>query len=124
MANSILHSFIPVTVQIQNFRSVRLTYAFTIVGTIMSFFVLHAILETTTRMTWSFARDNGLMGSKHLAKVHEKFQIPVWALVSSSGLLAICGCIYMASSTGKTDPAEKPLCLFPPQRHTCVFMFR
>lgn len=66
----------------------------------MAFFILNAVQETTSRLAWSFARDNGLIFSAHLEQIHPYWQVPVWSLLLTWAFLAISGCIYLASSTG------------------------
>ncbi|KAF3991744.1 hypothetical protein FT663_02617 [Candidozyma haemuli var. vulneris] len=50
------------------------------------------------RLGWSFARDNGLPGSRYWSKV-AKTGVPVNAHLMSCGWCAVIGCIYMASTT-------------------------
>lgn len=50
------------------------------------------------RLCWSFARDNGLPGSRWWSKV-SRTGVPVYAHLMSCGWCAIIGCIYMASTT-------------------------
>ena len=51
------------------------------------------------RLCWSFARDGGLPGWKHLAKVHPSLMVPINAHIISSMIVAILGCLYLASYT-------------------------
>jgi choline transport protein len=53
----------------------------------------------TGRLTWAFARDNGLPFSPTLAKVHPRLQIPVNATIASSVFIAVYGAIYVGSKT-------------------------
>ena len=52
-----------------------------------------------SRLCWSFARDGGLPGSKYLARVDERLDVPVWAHLVSCGLVAVLGCLYLGSYT-------------------------
>ena len=52
-----------------------------------------------SRLCWSFARDNGLPGSKYLAKVDPRLDVPVWAHFVSCLLVAVLGCLYLGSYT-------------------------
>lgn len=52
-----------------------------------------------SRLCWSFARDNGLPGSKYLATVDSKLDVPIWAHSVSCILVAILGCLYLGSYT-------------------------
>lgn len=62
-------------------------------------FSLNACQEVTSRLTWSFARDNALLGSKYLSKVDSNLKVPVWALIANAAVIFIIGCIYLGSST-------------------------
>ncbi|OQV10176.1 hypothetical protein CLAIMM_14211 [Cladophialophora immunda] len=92
-------TYIPLVVSQQCLRSVNFATVLSCGGIIMAFFALNAVQETTSRLAWSFARDNGLVFSKHLHRIHPRLQVPVWSLLLTWAILAICGCIYLASST-------------------------
>ena len=51
------------------------------------------------RLAWSFARDNGLPGSKYWSKVNTKTNMPINAHLMSCFWCAVVGCIYMGSTT-------------------------
>lgn len=51
------------------------------------------------RLCWSFSRDNGLPFSKYLSVVDPNLGVPVNAHLFSSVIVAILGCLYLASST-------------------------
>jgi choline transport protein len=53
----------------------------------------------TGRVTWAFARDNGLPFSSILAKVHPKLQMPANATIASSVFIICYGAIYVGSTT-------------------------
>lgn len=65
----------------------------------IALFALNACLESSCRLTWSFARDNALLGSNILGQIHPHLQVPVWALVANATVILIIGCIYLGSST-------------------------
>jgi choline transport protein len=52
-----------------------------------------------SRLCWSFARDRGLPAHKWLAKVDRRLDVPLNAHVVSCGIVAIMGCLYLASLT-------------------------
>ncbi|KAL2004678.1 hypothetical protein VTN00DRAFT_3206 [Thermoascus crustaceus] len=52
-----------------------------------------------SRLCWTFARDRGLPFQRYLAKVDKKLDIPFRAHVTSCVIVAILGCLYMASYT-------------------------
>lgn len=51
------------------------------------------------RLCWSFARDNGLPGSRYWSRVNTSTGVPVNAHLMSCVWCAIIGCIYMGSTT-------------------------
>ena len=56
-------------------------------------------LAATGRLTWAFARDNGLPFSPALAKIHPSLQMPVNATCAASVFVAVYGVIYVGSTT-------------------------
>ncbi|CAN9461354.1 unnamed protein product [Alternaria alternata] len=52
-----------------------------------------------SRLCWSFARDRGLPAHRWLAKVHEGLDVPLNAHLVSCVIVAIMGCLYLASLT-------------------------
>lgn len=66
----------------------------------MTFFILNAVLQTASRLTWALAKDDALMFSSILQKLHPSLGVPVSSLLVNAVSLALCGCIYLASSTG------------------------
>lgn len=65
----------------------------------IAFFSLNAVVESSSRLTWAFARDNALLGSKLIGQVHPFLQVPIWALLANATVIFIIGCIYLGSST-------------------------
>lgn len=51
------------------------------------------------RLCWSFSRDNGLPFSKYLSIVDPNLGVPLNAHLFSSLVVAVLGCLYLASST-------------------------
>lgn len=66
---------------------------------LIALFALNACLETSSRLTWAFARDNALFGAQFLGSVHPRWKVPVWALVANATVIAIIGFIYLGSTT-------------------------
>ncbi|KIY02165.1 uncharacterized protein Z520_02303 [Fonsecaea multimorphosa CBS 102226] len=91
--------YVPWVVLRQGFRSTAIAAAFIIVAIVMSVFILNAIQETSSRLAWSFARDNGLVFSSRLSSIHPTLQVPVYALFLTYGILVVCGCVFVASTT-------------------------
>jgi choline transport protein len=52
-----------------------------------------------SRLCWSFARDRGVPGSKWLSQIHPRLDVPLNAHMVSCLLVAIVGCLYLASYT-------------------------
>ena len=61
------------------------------------------ITTTASRMTWSFARDNGLPASKFLSKVSSRTHVPVVACLVVTGIAALLTLIYIGSATAFND---------------------
>jgi len=61
------------------------------------------IMTTASRMVWSFARDNGLPGSKFLSKVDNKTRIPVRAVFVVCAISAALTLIYVGSYVAFND---------------------
>lgn len=71
-------------------------------GTLVIFSLVGATISCHTwqaRLCWSFSRDNGLPFSDRLARIHPKLDVPLNAHLLSTVLVAILGCLYLASST-------------------------
>jgi choline transport protein len=61
------------------------------------------ITTTASRMTWSFARDNGLPMSRHLSRVSSRTKVPVWSALAVTGIAALLTLIYIGSDTAFND---------------------
>lgn len=61
------------------------------------------ITTTASRMTWSFARDNGLPFSRFISKVYPGTQIPVVAVLVVTVFAALLTLIYVGSSAAFND---------------------
>ncbi|KAF2683583.1 amino acid permease [Lentithecium fluviatile CBS 122367] len=62
-------------------------------------FATTSIMTTSSRMTYAFARDGGLPASKVFAKIHTKLGQPLNALILTTILTIIFGCIFLGSSS-------------------------
>jgi choline transport protein len=62
-------------------------------------FALNATHQTASRLTWSFARDDALFGSRWLGKINKKQQVPMAALLFNFAIMFIIGCIYLGSTS-------------------------
>lgn len=62
-------------------------------------FATTAIMTTASRMVYAFARDGGLPASGFFAKVHKRLGQPLNALILTTILTVIFGCIFLGSSS-------------------------
>ncbi|KAF4832464.1 Choline transport protein [Colletotrichum tropicale] len=62
-------------------------------------FACTGALQTASRLTWSFARDDAIVFSPFLGKISPRFGVPVNALMVNSALIFVLGCIFLGSST-------------------------
>lgn len=69
---------------------------FLILGILM--FAGIGALTAASRCTYAFARDGAIPGYKLWSRVNHKLDMPVWALVLSTTVDCILGCIYFGSS--------------------------
>lgn len=91
----------PFEINRQALRSDSGAVVILILSIIMTFFILNAVLQTASRLTWALAKDDALIFSSTLQKVHPGLGVPVSSLLVNTASMALCGCIYLASSTGK-----------------------
>lgn len=61
------------------------------------------ITTTASRMTWSFARDNGTPFSRQLSRVDARTHVPINAVLAVTTLAALLTLIYVGSSTAFND---------------------
>jgi len=61
------------------------------------------VLASSSRMTWSFARDRGLPGWSTLSKVDAKSSIPLMAIIATTVISMILGLIAIGSATALND---------------------
>lgn len=62
-------------------------------------FATISMMTTSSRITYAFARDNGLPLSNYLSRVNSKFNVPVNALILTSIIAVLFGCIYLVSTS-------------------------
>ncbi len=73
--------------------------AFCIIVIFLAIFGVNAIMQTASRLTWSFARDDALIFSKFLNRVNPSLGVPIYALLFNQLIVMIIGCIYLGSTT-------------------------
>jgi choline transport protein len=66
---------------------------------VMVFFALNGAHQTASRLTWSFARDNAMFGSRWLNQISTRQEVPIIALVFNFVIMFIIGCIYLGSTS-------------------------
>ncbi|BGO88981.1 hypothetical protein NBRC10512_002049 [Rhodotorula toruloides] len=59
----------------------------------------NSVHQSTSRLIWSFARDNGLPFADKLTYVHPHFRVPILPLLLSGLGVTILGALYCASTT-------------------------
>ncbi|VVT46453.1 uncharacterized protein SAPINGB_P001221 [Magnusiomyces paraingens] len=64
------------------------------------FFAFIMVQSYASRISWSFSRDNGLLGSRYWRQIHPQLGVPLNAGIMITLWTAACGCLYMASSAG------------------------
>ncbi|KAK5989381.1 Choline transport protein [Cladobotryum mycophilum] len=99
--NAILSTtgFLPFQIFRVGLRSDAGAIAIIVASLVASFIGSTAVLQTSSRITWVFAKDNALVFSKHLQKVHPVLDVPIYSLIFNAVAYGICGCIYLGSST-------------------------
>ncbi|ODM23285.1 hypothetical protein SI65_00874 [Aspergillus cristatus] len=98
--DSVTSASVPIyEIWIQATRSGAVATFFVCLLAIIAFFALNGCQQTASRLTWAFARDDALIMSKFLSRIHPSLQVPVYALIANAGIVFIIGCIYLASST-------------------------
>jgi choline transport protein len=80
-------------------RSDAAATAFLVFMLSAGFMAVSGCQATASRLTWSFARDSGLIASSRLCRIDTKKQVPIWALCANEVVIFIVGCIYLGSST-------------------------
>ena len=80
-------------------RSDAAATVFLVLLLLAAIFALNATHQTASRLTWSFARDDALFGSRWLGKINEKQQVPMAALLFNFAIMFIIGCIYLGSTS-------------------------
>lgn len=62
-------------------------------------FTSTALMTTSSRMTYAFARDRGLPCSRVFATVNQTLQVPLNALIWTVAWVIIFGCVFLGSSS-------------------------
>ncbi|WDK14626.1 hypothetical protein CGRA01v4_05907 [Colletotrichum graminicola] len=73
--------------------------AFVVILSVCGCFACTGALQTASRLTWSFARDDAIVFSSFLRKVHPTLGVPVNALLVNFFPVFALGCVFLGSST-------------------------
>lgn len=84
---------------LQATKSDAAALTFVVVALVVTYVVVIACQHTASRLTWAFARDNALIFSHGICNIHATLEVPVWALLVNSMVMAMLGCIYLGSTT-------------------------
>ena len=84
---------------IQGANSLGAGTVFMMILFIAAVMALIAVQQTASRLTWALARDNALLGSKWLSRIHPRWEVPIWALIVNNVVAGILGCIILGSSS-------------------------
>ncbi|TIA33117.1 amino acid transporter [Aureobasidium pullulans] len=58
-----------------------------------------AVTAAASRVTWAFARDDGLPGSSYLKKIDDRAKLPIWSITLSFVVTLLLGLINVGSAT-------------------------
>ncbi|KAK3045541.1 hypothetical protein LTR09_012884 [Extremus antarcticus] len=84
---------------LQSLHSLPWATAYTSILLVLLVFANVAVLAATSRTTYAFARDNGLPFSSYIGHLHERTNLPLWALGLSVVVTMLLGLINIGSST-------------------------
>jgi len=79
-------------------RSDTAALVFLIISPFLSFFILNAVFQTSSRLTWAFARGKALFLSRHFEQIHPTLEVPVNATILNWAIFASCGYIFLIST--------------------------
>lgn len=79
-------------------RNRQFATGLTAVMLVLFMFCAVAVLTTASRITWAFARDNGIPGSSWVRKVHSGSQLPLFAIAVSAVISMLLSLINIGSS--------------------------
>lgn len=66
---------------------------------VITLFAISGAIQTASRLTWSFARDDAVVLAPYLSRIHPRLGVPVWSLIANSVCVFVLGCVYLGSST-------------------------
>lgn len=72
---------------------------FLVVVMVCAAFAIVGCQQTASRLTYAFARDDALVASHWLSRIHPRWEVPVWALLANNAVVFILGFVYLGSTT-------------------------
>lgn len=96
--------------------------------TVAAFLAPTGSVQTSSRLTWSLARDDAMILSNFIKLTNDKLGVPVWALLFNASWLVLIGCIYLASSSGesllllRSSPVKPKSFVLIPRKHSTLFI--
>jgi choline transport protein len=93
------HSFPIFEVWLQAVSSPAAAIVFLAILAACGSFAVLGCFQTASRLTWCFARDDALVGSPLLRRIHPRLGVPVWALSANCAIVSVLGCIYLGSTS-------------------------
>lgn len=66
---------------------------------IVTLFAISGAIQTASRLTWSFARDDAVVLAPFLSRIHPRWGVPLWSLIANSACVFVLGCVYLGSTT-------------------------
>ena len=88
-------------------RSGAAATAFMASMTAAAFIASIGSVQSSSRLTWSFARDDAMIFSPYIKLTSDKLGCPVWALLFNAFWLFVLGCAYVVSSSGRFIPPSQ-----------------
>ncbi|KAK7701471.1 hypothetical protein SLS64_010215 [Diaporthe eres] len=55
---------------------------------VITLFAISGAIQTASRLTWSFARDDAVVFAPFLSRIHPRWGVPVWSLIANSSSTA------------------------------------
>ncbi|KAF2098757.1 amino acid transporter [Rhizodiscina lignyota] len=94
-----IEGYLPLEISRQGMRSDLAAAITQAAGVVMTFFVMNAVLETASRITWALARDNALIFPGTFSSIHSTLGVPIWSIILDWAILSLLGLVFLASTT-------------------------
>lgn len=96
---SFLYRFPALEIFFQATSSKTVATFFTVIIAIISLFAITGAQQTASRLTYSIARDDAVVLSTFLSRIHPRWDVPVWALLANSFAVFLLGCVNLGSTS-------------------------